>query len=267
MAKENKAKKKKKKNKNKNSGFSVLSIIIIVLMGVVFLGVGFMGGYIMPGIFFGGDEEETVAVVEDVVYPQPRTDYELIVNRSNPLTSEEFIGGSGELVELEEFDDVQLETQTAEALTKMLADMRFEGIEVTVFEGYRSAEAQESAYNKAATGENGELIAAVTVGAPLTDEHQTGLAVDLTVDGTLSASFDYSEAGKWLKEHCAEYGFILRYTASGEKSTGREAQPWHFRYVGDPEVAKLIMHSGKTMEQYYGMPLNAEDIDPYVPFL
>ncbi|MBQ6810545.1 MAG: D-alanyl-D-alanine carboxypeptidase family protein, partial [Firmicutes bacterium] len=145
MAKEKQVKKKKKK-KNKNSGFSVLSVIVIVLVGVVFLGVGFMGGYVIPGIFFGSDEEETAVVSEEIAYPQPGTDYEVIVNRSNPVT-EDFIGGSGELVELEEFDGVQLETETAAALTQMLADMRFEGMDITVYEGYRSAEDQEKAYN------------------------------------------------------------------------------------------------------------------------
>lgn len=265
MAKEKKAKKKKKKNKG--SGFGVLSVIIIVLLGILFLGIGFLGGYVIPGIFFGDDEEKTVVVTEEAAYPLPRSDYELIVNRSNPLEAE-FIGGSGELVDLEGFDDVQLETETAAALTKMIADMKFEGLDITVYAGYVSAEDQESLYEKETRNQGGdELKAAVTVGLPLTDENQTGLAVDLTVDGTLSSSFDYSPAGKWLKEHCADYGFILRYTNSGKKVTGVESQPWHFRYVGSPETAKLIMHSGKSMEEYYGTFLNPEDLDPYLPYL
>lgn len=37
---------------------------------------------------------------------------------------------------------------------------------------------------------------------------------------------------QWLRKHCADYGFILRYPKHKEKVTGYMYESWHFRYVG-----------------------------------
>ena len=36
----------------------------------------------------------------------------------------------------------------------------------------------------------------------------------------------------------AKYGFILRYLDGKDAITGYSYEPWHFRYINDPEVAK-----------------------------
>ncbi len=51
-------------------------------------------------------------------------------------------------------------------------------------------------------------------------------------------------------EHCAEYGFILRYLPGKQYITGYVYEPWHYRYVG-VEYAKTIMDSGLTFEEWY----------------
>ncbi len=48
----------------------------------------------------------------------------------------------------------------------------------------------------------------------------------------------------------AKYGFILRYPEGKENITGYSYEPWHFRYVGSPEIAKEIMDKGITFEEY-----------------
>ncbi len=54
---------------------------------------------------------------------------------------------------------------------------------------------------------------------------------------------------QWLREHCAEYGFILRYPPGKTEQTGIIYEPWHFRYVG-AEAAAEIMEKGITLEEY-----------------
>ena len=75
-----------------------------------------------------------------------------------------------------------------------------------------------------------------TVAPAGSSEHQTGLAFDITVPGV---SFTGTEQQKWLHQHCAEYGFIVRFTAEKQKLTGFVAESWHFRYVGEEHSLKM----------------------------
>ena len=54
---------------------------------------------------------------------------------------------------------------------------------------------------------------------------------------------------QWLKEHCYDYGFILRYPEGKEDITKVSYESWHFRYVG-VEAAEEIMSLGITLEEY-----------------
>ncbi len=83
-------------------------------------------------------------------------------------------------------------------------------------------------------------------------EHNTGLAVDLygSGDTSLSPSFGKTKAYAWLMEHCADYGFILRFPEGKESITGVIYEAWHFRYVGNPAVAHAIMDNGLCLEEY-----------------
>ena len=72
--------------------------------------------------------------------------------------------------------------------------------------------------------------------------------------------------GKWLIENdeiisraselqpvydlLPKYGFILRYLKGKEKITGYPAEPWHIRYLGDPEIAAEITARRITLEEY-----------------
>ena len=64
-----------------------------------------------------------------------------------------------------------------------------------------------------------------------------------------SAHFENTEAYAWLQEHCAQYGFLLRYPKGKESITGYRFEPWHYRYVG-PEIASACMEQGLTWEEY-----------------
>lgn len=79
-------------------------------------------------------------------------------------------------------------------------------------------------------------------------EHEAGLAIDIVAKANKS---DDDTVWAWMKEHCAEYGFILRYPEGKEGVTGMSYEPWHFRYVG-VEAAQKIMGAGITLEEYLG---------------
>ena len=55
---------------------------------------------------------------------------------------------------------------------------------------------------------------------------------------------------KWLVNNCYKYGFILRYQKGKENITGYNYEPWHFRYIGDIDIAKEIMERGICFEEY-----------------
>ena len=91
----------------------------------------------------------------------------------------------------------------------------------------------------------------VTVWMQSGSEHNCGLAADLnSPEHTgLDEGFENTAAFRWLCEHAAEYGFILRYPQGAEDATEITYEPWHWRYVG-PENAAKINASGLCFEDY-----------------
>lgn len=82
-------------------------------------------------------------------------------------------------------------------------------------------------------------------------EHQTGFAIDVTSrEHPMRWPFDTSAEGIWMREHCHEYGFILRYPKKQSQIFGFAYEPWHLRYVGK-EVAKRIHDEDITFDEYY----------------
>ena len=67
-----------------------------------------------------------------------------------------------------------------------------------------------------------------------------------------SSSFNNTREAQWLAQHCAEYGFIIRYPQGKESKTGYMYESWHIRYVGT-DLAKTLTNSGLTLEEYLGI--------------
>ncbi|MFV0255018.1 MAG: D-alanyl-D-alanine carboxypeptidase family protein [Erysipelotrichaceae bacterium] len=133
------------------------------------------------------------------------------------------------------------------AFSSLLNDMNDLGYTVKESSVYRNYEAQQKLYDKSLEiyGNNIGLY----VGTPGYSEHQTGLAFDIT-DG--SGDFANSKAYTWLKENCAEYGFILRYPHDKTDITGYSYEAWHWRYVG-VTTAREIMSNNLTLDEYLGL--------------
>lgn len=119
--------------------------------------------------------------------------------------------------------------------------------------GFRSYDQQASLHDYYLSIWSYDYVKSVSA-EPGHSEHQLGLAFDVSDEpGRLYRGFGETDAGKWLAQHAAEYGFIVRYPQDKTWATGYAYEPWHFRYVG-VELAQLIAQSGLTVEELIGQP-------------
>lgn len=86
---------------------------------------------------------------------------------------------------------------------------------------------------------------------PGTNEHETGLGIDLVskTNSVLDSSQETLAERLWLCEHSWEYGFIPRYPSEKSDLTGVEFAVWHYRYVGT-RAAAIIHENGLCFEEY-----------------
>ncbi|WP_136608048.1 M15 family metallopeptidase [Paenibacillus dokdonensis] len=142
--------------------------------------------------------------------------------------------------------------EAADALEKLFAGAKDDGIELRAVSGYRSYKRQKSIYeNNVKT--KGEEYASRVSAVPGTSEHQTGLTIDVSspsVKNELEENFGDSAEGQWLAAHAADYGFVIRYPKGEEDVTGYVYEPWHIRYIGT-DLAQDVAKSGMTLEEYF----------------
>lgn len=180
-------------------------------------------------------------------------EYFILINKDNKL-SEDYVPNNLKKSETKFLDYVQdnnLENNTADAVKKMFDAAMEDGISLVGVSGYRSYSVQKGLYDTRME-KNGEEKTRAYTAEPGASEHQSGLAIDILCDEyqTLDEGFDNTDAFRWLKENCYKYGFILRYLKGKEDITGYNYEPWHFRYIGNEEVAQDIMNRGLTFEEY-----------------
>ncbi len=84
---------------------------------------------------------------------------------------------------------------------------------------------------------------------PGSDEHQSGLCVDLCDTSPSAADFSDSAIYGWLCQNAHKFGFIMRYPADKTEATAHAFEPWHLRYVGRYHAEK-IYSSGVCLEEY-----------------
>ena len=131
----------------------------------------------------------------------------------------------------------------AAALEEMFAACKADiGVTLRAVSGFRSYDKQNTIYNNKVNNTGSKKKADEYVARPGASEHQLGMAMDVGQSNNssgLTASFGSTEGGKWMREHCWEYGFILRYQEDWEDVTGYKYEPWHVRYVGKEIAAKI----------------------------
>ena len=183
------------------------------------------------------------------------TDWNLIlVNGDHPLSENYQVP---ELTKLR--NGHAIDSRAYPSLQAMMDAARAAGYQPTICSSFRTWDKQSELYEKKVAScmaqgydrEEAERQAAVWVARPGTSEHQAGLAVDI-VDveyQLLDQAQEDRPVQRWLMEHCADYGFILRYPTDKGALTGVGYEPWHYRYVGE-EAARAIMDGGLCLEEY-----------------
>ena len=92
--------------------------------------------------------------------------------------------------------------------------------------------------------EEAEKQVQTQVQVPGASEHQTGLAIDMSVEAGQS-----DELGLQLAAIAPQYGFVLRYPDGKSNITGVNFENWHFRYVG-VESARYMQAHNLVLEEY-----------------
>ena len=151
---------------------------------------------------------------------------------------------------------IAVDARIAQPLLDMALACKAAGLPVYLSSGYRSYDEQAQNFirinnnNGISDGKdsNGHYI---TMPAGCS-EHQTGLCCDITdyYQATKNSSLDEIQTLVWLRENCADYGFIWRFPSDKADITGVMGESWHFRYVGE-EAARYMTDNHITLEEFW----------------
>lgn len=184
--------------------------------------------------------------------------YLVLVNKENQLPDNwedkiELVTATNSI----EGDDREFKVEKAalENFEKLRAELLEKGIDIELDSTYRSVDEQIQLWNDFEK-EFGIDYVKKYVAVPGFSEHHTGLAIDVCLikngvviddnDEMIAEAEIFAEVHKLL----AKYGFILRYPEGRKDVTGYAYEPWHFRYVGSPELAQEITEKDLTLEEY-----------------
>lgn len=177
----------------------------------------------------------------------------LVVSQDTPIPND----FSVELASVSSGQKVDI--RIVEPLKKMVADAKKAGHSLIICSGYRSAARQWELFQNSMdryTGNGASYHDAfswtrISIQLPGESEHELGLSVDIVGKGhqSLDSAQAETKEAAWLKENCAEYGFILRYPEDKQELTKIGFESWHFRYVG-VEAASYIMENNLCLEEF-----------------
>ncbi|MDO5480917.1 MAG: D-alanyl-D-alanine carboxypeptidase family protein [Candidatus Saccharibacteria bacterium] len=151
------------------------------------------------------------------------------------------------------------------AFTSLQYDLKTNyGIEIELYDGYRSATDQEyinSLYNGGATNIGSSADVGFT-------EHHTGLLLDVVLHNSKDKQRyieQYGEDSEWLSanserlksgdfktayEKMVDYGFIIRYPSNKSDITGVKGMEYEIRFVGSAGIAHAITGNNLCLEEY-----------------
>ena len=147
---------------------------------------------------------------------------------------------------------MKLQEDCYKALVEMSDAAREDGYNLYLKSAYRSWQTQNTMYKNRLKKNHGKDDGWVSKAGA--SDHQTGLGADVIPKSWIKAAGMNSKMAKepecqWMAEHCAEYGFIIRYPEDKEDVTEINYEPWHVRYVGIP-AATYIMENGLCLEEF-----------------
>ncbi len=151
-----------------------------------------------------------------------------------------------------------VDAMIAQPLIDMTQACKAAGLPVYLSSGYRSYAVQADNFNRVCAN-NGVADGKNAEGNYITmpaghSEHQTGLCIDITdkyYDIKNDAIAQVATV-QWLAEHCADYGFVLRFPQEKRDITHVMGESWHFRYVG-VEAAKYMTENNLCLEEFVAL--------------
>jgi zinc D-Ala-D-Ala carboxypeptidase len=198
---------------------------------------------------------ETAAQVQPLPPPEESCDDpRVLVDRSHTLPPDY---APEDLVPLWDYGvptlggaEMLLRREAAGHLRRLVRDAAADGEELVVASAYRSYAHQQASYTRLTSiygTQAGEMSA-----TPGHSQHQLGTAVDFTNAAAgyeLWQPFGETTAYWWLTRHAREYGYVLAYPSGKEAETGYQWEPWHYRYVGVENAARLE-ESGLSLQEF-----------------
>ncbi len=190
----------------------------------------------------------------------------MLVNAQHPIETYEppqlaYLSMNGEDTDISyDYSDYRcpVDSRIAQALVDFTQGCKQAGLPVYLSSGFRSYDTQNYLFERKVGQGYTPEVAATIVARPGTSEHQSGLACDITdyYRELKDSSLELTDTYQWLRDHCAEYGFVVRYPAdksgSADSVTGIIYEPWHFRYVG-VEPATYMMQNNLCLEEFLAL--------------
>jgi zinc D-Ala-D-Ala carboxypeptidase len=137
---------------------------------------------------------------------------------------------------------VMLQVAAAERFLEMQRAARRDGIDLVAVSGFRDKAYQQGLFDRN-LGKMGQAIEVTKVSAPPGySEHHTGYALDVG-DGSqpethVEPTFEQTRAFGWLQSNAGRFGFEMSFPKDNKQGVSYE--PWHWRFIGDPESLKLF---------------------------
>lgn len=186
-----------------------------------------------------------------------KPDYLVLVNEDNRLP--DGFEDTAQLLPTENIagNQFKIEKRTYEAFLRLQKDLlENDGLQAVLLNSYRTIQQQEEIFERY-VNQFGLEFAGKYAAKPGHSEHHTGLAIDVSflLDGKLYRGVDdllsIDHLFKIAQKKLPLYGFILRYPKGKESVTKIGYEPWHFRYIDSPEIAKEITEKGICFEEYW----------------
>ena len=201
----------------------------------------------------------------DYLYPRMTLDMAghqwVLLNKSRPLNPIDFapenLRAMTSSTSLDNSRELRLNVHAATALEEMAAAMFADGAgQMFVNSAYRTYDYQGELFEQKIDqyGEEEALLRSARAGY---SEHQTGLAVDVSVPAqgcAIMQCFGDTDGGIWIAENAWRFGYIVRYEEGTSEITGFTYEPWHLRFIGK-SLAEMYHESGmNTLEDFWGFP-------------
>jgi zinc D-Ala-D-Ala carboxypeptidase len=137
---------------------------------------------------------------------------------------------------------VMLQGAAAGRFLEMQRAARRDGIDLIAVSGFRDKAYQQGLFDRN-LGKMGQAIEVTKISAPPGySEHHTGYALDVG-DGRqpethVEPTFEQTRAFEWLQSNAGRFGFEMSFPKDNKQGVSYE--PWHWRFIGDPESLKIF---------------------------